>query len=130
VPRKFAWGEAGGNIAYGYNYQYLGNSRANCWNVPVTESQIQTPSHTIAIADSRGTGTRPCDNDEPTDPDFVNLDCLFNHGYSIDPPVYRLVAAAADQMLQAAAGDGASRTTAILTALISPSAMVMPNGCG
>jgi type II secretory pathway pseudopilin PulG len=87
VPRKFAFGQAGRNIVYGYNYQYLGNSRANCWNVPVTESQIQTPSHTIAIADSRGTGTRPCDNDEPTDPDFVNLDCLFNHGYSIDPPV-------------------------------------------
>jgi prepilin-type N-terminal cleavage/methylation domain-containing protein/prepilin-type processing-associated H-X9-DG protein len=87
VPRKFAFGQAGRNMAYGYNYQYLGNSRANCWNVPVTESQIQTPSHTIAIADSRGTGTRPCDNDEPTDPDFVNLDCLFNHGYSIDPPV-------------------------------------------
>ena len=87
VPRKFAFGQAGRNIVYGYNYQYLGNSRANCWNVPVTESQIQTPAHTIAIADSRGTGTRPCDNDEPTGPDFVNLDCLFNHGYSIDPPV-------------------------------------------
>ncbi len=86
VPRKWVFGAAGRNATYGYNYQYLGNYRANCWNVPVTESQIQTPTQTIAIADSKGTGTKWCDNDEPTDPDFLNPDCLHNHGYSIDPP--------------------------------------------
>ncbi len=87
VARKWAFGQAGRNATYGYNYQYLGNSRANCWNVPVLESQIETPSQMIAVADSRGTGTLPCDNDEPSDADFLNPDCLFNHGYSLDPPV-------------------------------------------
>lgn len=77
----------GRNMGYGYNYQYLGNSRTNCYNVPVTESQIETPAATIAIADSQGTGTRLCDNDDPSDPDYLNLDCLGNHGYSIDPPI-------------------------------------------
>jgi prepilin-type N-terminal cleavage/methylation domain-containing protein/prepilin-type processing-associated H-X9-DG protein len=77
----------GRNPAYGYNYQYLGNSRVNCSNVPVPDSAIQTPAHTILIADSRGTGTRLCDNDEPTDPDYTSVDCLGNHGYTIDPPV-------------------------------------------
>ncbi|MCS7224145.1 MAG: DUF1559 domain-containing protein [Armatimonadetes bacterium] len=86
APRKWTFGQAGRNGVYGYNYQYLGNSRATCWNVPVSESQISSPSHTIAIADSKGTGDRPCDNDEVTDPDFFNPDCLYNHGYSIDPP--------------------------------------------
>lgn len=77
----------GRNMAYGYNYQYLGNSRGNCWNVPVVETQIETPANMLAIADSQGSGTRPCDNDEPTDPDYINLSCLGNHGYAIDPPV-------------------------------------------
>ncbi len=77
----------GRNMGYGYNYQYLGNSRANCYNVPVTESQIETPASTIAVADSQGTGTKWCDNDEPTDADYTNIQCLGNHGYSIDPPV-------------------------------------------
>ncbi len=84
--RQWIWGQAGRNATYGYNYQYLGNSRANCRNVPVLESLISTPSQTIAIADSKGTGDRSCDNDEPTDLDFLNPDCLYNHGYSIDPP--------------------------------------------
>lgn len=77
----------GRNMAYGYNYQYLGNSRGNCWNVPVTEGRIQSPVHTLVVADSRGSGTRVCDNDDPSDPDYINLDCLGNHGYAIDPPV-------------------------------------------
>lgn len=76
----------GRNMAYGYNYQYLGNTRGDCWNVPVNESAIQMPANTLAIADSQGSGTRPCDNDEPTDPDYINLSCLGNHGYAIDPP--------------------------------------------
>ncbi|MGQ9488702.1 MAG: DUF1559 family PulG-like putative transporter [Armatimonadota bacterium] len=77
----------GRNMAYGYNYQYLGNSRGNCWNVPVSEASIDTPANTLAIADSQGSGTLPCDNDEPTDPDYFNLSCLGNHGYAIDPPL-------------------------------------------
>ncbi len=77
----------GRNMAYGYNYQYLGNSRGDCWNVPVTESQIESPAEMLAIADSQGSGTRPCKNDDPADPDYTNLTCLGNHGYAIDPPV-------------------------------------------
>jgi prepilin-type N-terminal cleavage/methylation domain-containing protein/prepilin-type processing-associated H-X9-DG protein len=77
----------GRNPAYGYNYQYLGNSRVNCSNVPVADSAIQTPAQTVLIADSRGTGTRLCDNDEPTDQDYLSVDCLGNHAYTIDPPV-------------------------------------------
>lgn len=76
----------GRNMGYGYNYQYLGNSRTDCWNVPVTDSMITTPAETIAIADSRGTGLKPCDNDDPSDEDYTNPDCYGNHGYSIDPP--------------------------------------------
>jgi prepilin-type N-terminal cleavage/methylation domain-containing protein/prepilin-type processing-associated H-X9-DG protein len=87
VRRKWAFGQAGRNATYGYNYQYLGNSRTDCWNVPVLESLIETPSQMIAVADSRGTGTRLCDNDEPDDADFLNPDCLFNHGYALDPPL-------------------------------------------
>ncbi len=79
--------KVGRNMAYGYNYQYLGNSRANCSNVPVSEAQIESPAFTVAIADSQGTGTQWCDNDDPSDPDYLNLACLGNHGYSIDPPV-------------------------------------------
>jgi hypothetical protein len=50
----------------------IGNSRTDCWNVPVLESLVETPSQMIAVADSRGTGTRLCDNDEPDDADFLN----------------------------------------------------------
>lgn len=77
----------GRNPAYGYNYQYLGNSRSNCSNVPVSDAEITTPAHTILVGDSRGSGTRICDNDEPTDPDYRNIECLGNHGYTIDPPL-------------------------------------------
>lgn len=87
VARKWDFGAAGRNATYGYNYQYLGLSRASCWNVPVVESLIETPAQMIAVGDNRGTGTRPCKNDDPSDPDFLNPDCLFNHGYAMDPPV-------------------------------------------
>lgn len=84
--RKWDVGQAGRNATYGYNYQYLGNSRANCANVPVVDTMIQSPANTIAIADSRGTGTRDCQNQNASDPDYLNHECKFNHGYSIDPP--------------------------------------------
>jgi len=77
----------GRNMAYGYNYQYLGNSRPNCFNVPVSEAQIETPANTVVIGDSQGSGTQVCDNDTPSDPDYRNLNCLGNHGYLFDPPL-------------------------------------------
>jgi len=86
VPRKWGPRVAGRNGSYGYNFHYLGNLQTNCWNVPVHEAVIETPADMLVIGDSRGTGTIPCANELPSDPHFSNPDCLFNHGYSIDPP--------------------------------------------
>ncbi len=62
------------NGAYGYNYQYLGNSRTDSEapaydNFPVSENRIKAPVETIVFADSRGAHA--------------------NHGkhsYTLDPP--------------------------------------------
>jgi prepilin-type N-terminal cleavage/methylation domain-containing protein/prepilin-type processing-associated H-X9-DG protein len=62
------------NGAYGYNYQYLGNTRPHpdgtgCANYPVWSSQIKSPAQTVAFCDSRG--------------------CNIPHGehaYLVDPP--------------------------------------------
>ena len=69
------------NGSYGYNYQYLGNSRltpdgARFQNFPVYTAGIQRPSETAIIADSRGargaTGA----------PDIQHG----LHSYTLDPP--------------------------------------------
>lgn len=62
------------NGAYGYNYQYLGNSRqdsdSNQWdNFPVTSQQIKVPGNTVLVADSRGAGPKHG-----------------VHSYTLDPP--------------------------------------------
>ena len=61
------------NGAYGYNYQYLGDSRSvsdgRYTNFPVRESQITSPGQTIFVADSRG-GDREHGG----------------HSYTLDPP--------------------------------------------
>lgn len=62
------------NGAYGYNYQYLGNSRKdtsdNLWdNFPVSGHQIRSPGQTVLIVDSRGAGRHHG-----------------KHSYSLDPP--------------------------------------------
>lgn len=62
------------NGAYGYNYQYLGNTRQdsdpNRWdNFAVSLHQITSPAMTVLIADSRGGGKRH------------GL-----HSYTLDPP--------------------------------------------
>ena len=62
------------NGAYGYNYQYLGNSRQQSdptrWdNFPVALHRITAPSTTVLLADSRGAG---------------NPHGL--HSYTLDPP--------------------------------------------
>jgi len=76
--------EVGRNMAYGYNYQYLGNSKAppGIGYLGVSEGAIECPAETIAVADSDGTGTEPYRPSPSTDPD-----CLGNHGYCIDPPL-------------------------------------------
>jgi prepilin-type N-terminal cleavage/methylation domain-containing protein/prepilin-type processing-associated H-X9-DG protein len=79
--------QRGRNVSYGYNYQYLGNSRpaAQGGNMPVPDAAIQVPAQTIAIADSDGTGgyyANPLGYDAGT----TACNVIGNHGYSIDPP--------------------------------------------
>ena len=62
------------NGAYGYNYQYLGNSRTDTSpsgfdNFPVAENRLSTSSQTVLVGDSRG-----------GDPDHGK------HSYALDPP--------------------------------------------
>ena len=80
-PEVPQW-EAGRNMAYGYNYQYLGSARPpdQGGNMPVYDSDIEVPSQTIAIADSDGTGTLPYAPSPSKDPNRLG-----NHGYTIDP---------------------------------------------
>jgi prepilin-type N-terminal cleavage/methylation domain-containing protein/prepilin-type processing-associated H-X9-DG protein len=71
LPKPTLWG------GYGYNYQYLGNSRAATTSAPslpfaASDSTIEYPSQTIAISDAQG-----------------GLDASGNLGgtYVIDPPL-------------------------------------------
>ena len=75
--------EVGRNLAYGYNYQYLGNARPTNrgGNMPVYEALIRTPSLTIAVCDCDGTGTDTYAPSPSTDPDRIG-----NSGYIVDPP--------------------------------------------
>lgn len=62
------------NGAYGYNYQYLGNSRQDAddgdWdNFPVSATRVRATGRTVLIADSRGAGRTHG-----------------KHSYSLDPP--------------------------------------------
>lgn len=62
------------NGAYGYNYQYLGNSRIDTAppaydNFPVSVNEIRVPAETVVFADSRG-----------AQPDHGK------HSYALDPP--------------------------------------------
>lgn len=59
------------NGSYGYNYQYLGNSRiknGTYKNFPVYQVRIKRPSETVIVADSRGILGEGI------------------HGYTLDPP--------------------------------------------
>ncbi len=62
------------NGAYGYNYQYLGNSRTDTLgtsydNFPVGADRLRAASQTVLFADSRGAGPRHG-----------------KHSYTLDPP--------------------------------------------
>ncbi|MFQ5493831.1 MAG: type II secretion system protein [Phycisphaerae bacterium] len=62
------------NGAYGYNYQYLGNSRSDTNapaydHFPVSENELAAPSLTVLVADSRGAS-----------PEHGK------HSYTLDPP--------------------------------------------
>lgn len=61
---------------YGYNYQYLGNSRLIRFGRGlVPDSAIQVPSHTLAFADSAGSLS------------LIGTPNEGKNGYAIDPPL-------------------------------------------
>ena len=82
------------NGSYGYNYQFLGNSRLSdpgdpnsFKNWPVNVSRIRYPGRTVAIADCMGTAAsfapserRPYSNNGRDDHAFGN------EGFNLDPP--------------------------------------------
>ncbi len=79
------------NGAYGYNYQFLGNSRLgeddNWKNWPVQSTQVKVPGRTVAVADCMGTVASFA---APLRQPYVNNarddDRFGNEGFNLDPP--------------------------------------------
>lgn len=78
------------NCGYGYNYQFLGNSRqANnrYVNFPVRRSLIVATSSTVVMADALGTAAGyPTGLRKGYENDGTSLEAKGNHGWSLDPP--------------------------------------------
>lgn len=80
------------NGSYGYNYQYLGNSRVRDGrfeNFPVHISKIRRPSETVIIADSRGAPGEldpATDSASPTELPDPGVTDHGIHSYKLDPP--------------------------------------------
>ncbi|HOW69953.1 MAG TPA: prepilin-type N-terminal cleavage/methylation domain-containing protein [Phycisphaerae bacterium] len=86
------------NYPYGYNFQFLGNSRkrfsggATDWiHWPVKTGQIKAPARTVMAADSLGTAaSTPVEQRKPYDPTgaAANTDParILNHAWALDPP--------------------------------------------
>ena len=89
------------NGAYGYNYQFLGNSRLrdadnvqSYKNWAVSSSQIRSPARCVAIADSMGSAASfPRlnrwayeDNKYADSRSGRSLQALGNEGFNLDPP--------------------------------------------
>lgn len=82
------------NGAYGYNYQFLGNSRLrraddpHSWkNWPVKLTQIHDPGATVALADCMGTAAsfRPAERREYENNGRDAMQ-FGNEGFNLDPP--------------------------------------------
>lgn len=80
------------NTGYGYNYQFLGNSRTSeasgrATYFPVYQSSVRNSSGTVVFADSMGSAagftlvSRKGFNSDDRDPAR-----MANHGYTLDPP--------------------------------------------
>ena len=78
------------NHVYGYNYQFLGNSRVTAGrfhNYPLRRSRIQTFSDTVLAADSMGTAAGiPAAGRASYQLRGTNVDGIGNHAYTLDPP--------------------------------------------
>lgn len=89
------------NGAYGYNYQFLGNSRLRNSNAltsyknwPVLMSRVRTPAKCLAVADCIGTAASFSrfersdyeDNEFGQSKTGRSLHALGNEGFNLDPP--------------------------------------------
>lgn len=87
------------NLGYGYNYQFLGNTRPKHFddpstlpgmehaNFPVSFSKVAVQSRTVAFADAMGSaGELPFNQRLPYSGAERLIDSLGNHGYTLDPP--------------------------------------------
>ncbi|MCC6427254.1 MAG: prepilin-type N-terminal cleavage/methylation domain-containing protein [Phycisphaerales bacterium] len=78
------------NHCYGYNYQFLGNSRVSAGryhNYPLRRSRIQTFSDTVLAADSMGTAAGvPAASRVPYQRRGTDVSALGNEAYPMDPP--------------------------------------------
>lgn len=78
------------NHAWGYNYQFLGNSRKSNGqyiNFPVNRSRIRNFATTVLGADSMGTaGAFPTRQRKDYNNDGTDFMELGNHAWSLDPP--------------------------------------------
>ncbi len=82
------------NSSYGYNYQFLGNSRlvnpadpGSYKNWPQSLARIQQPARTVAVADGLGTAASfPETQRLPYANNARDLARLGNEGFNLDPP--------------------------------------------
>lgn len=78
------------NAAYGYNYQFLGNSRLSngkYYNFPVTRSRLVSASRTALGLDALGTAAgAPEASRTPYANQGTGMTDLGNHAYTLDPP--------------------------------------------
>ena len=78
------------NHCYGYNYQFLGNSRTTAGqfhNYPIRRSRIQTFCDTVLGADSMGTAAGvPSASRLPYEKRGTNMNAIGNEAYPLDPP--------------------------------------------
>ncbi|MCG3177976.1 MAG: hypothetical protein BIFFINMI_00299 [Phycisphaerae bacterium] len=79
------------NYPYGYNYQFLGNSRVRggggTINFPVNEMNVPAPERTVFAGDCMGTAAAfPADQRLAYQAKGSEPRALGNHSYSLDPP--------------------------------------------
>lgn len=82
------------NSSYGYNYQFLGNSRLrdesdifSFKNWPVSIDVLLQPSRTVAVADCMGTAASfPTAQRQPYENNSRDADRFGNEGFNLDPP--------------------------------------------
>lgn len=79
------------NHAYGYNFQFLGNTRNNSLgrptHFPVKRSWLTHPSSTVLCADSMGTAAGfPAAERTPYENDGTTRTAVGNHAWTLDPP--------------------------------------------